>query len=243
MMTHLLAAVLATGLSGTDSAASTGEASVEDAARAFRIQVYQTFRLDRDEFDRRRAEWHRLEQAWIAAGKPDSEAHLLVNWLEEATEQSKSDSTGPLPELPKIAVTPKTGQGESAIWRMFSPGSADVEPKSSDAAGKSATTQGRESLNSTDDVSSAVTNGDSAKTTPVSSRRSIDDPTAGEKTPNETAPVPSSAVTPTHSASHATISSSARANAPAAVWYHRFERWLSEEIDDIAPDPASQDPN
>ena len=212
MMTHFLAVVLATGLSGSTGAISPGE-SVEEAARAYRIQVYQTFRLDREEFDRRRAEWRRLEEAWYAAGKPDSDAALLVDWLEEATEQSTADSQGPLPELPKLTAATRPDRATTA--------------------------KRGESQESTDALTPAgVPERESTKTSPVSSHRKLDDASIDEKTPNETAPVAS----PVDSPSNPAVSTSARANAPAAVWYHRFERWLGEEIDAIAP-PASQESN
>ncbi len=210
MMTHFLAAVLATGLSGSTGAVSPGE-SVEEAARAYRIQVYQTFHLDREEFDRRRAEWRRLEQAWFAAGKPDSDAPLLVNWLEEATEQSTTDSQGPLPELPKITAATRPDRATTAT--------GGEPPESTDAL-----------------APAGAAEREPTKTSPVSSHRKLDDAGVDEKTPNETAPVAGPAE------SHAAVSTSARANAPAAVWYHRFERWLGEEIDAIAP-PTSQESN
>jgi hypothetical protein len=241
MMTHFLAVVLATGFSGDSSAISSGEQSVEDAARAYRIQVYQTFHLDREEFDRRRAEWHRLEQAWIAAGKPDSNTPLLVDWLEEAKEQSAPDAIGPLPELPKITAATKAEKSEWGIWRMFAPSAANGDSKTPEASAKAAATERRGSPKVTDELSPTdAGDGGSAKATTVSSHRKLDDPAVGEKTPDETAPASAAAVTPNHSASNAAISSSARANAPAAVWYHRFERWLGEEIDAIAA-PASQE--
>src|SRR5260221_7808164 len=76
--------------------------ALEQAARDYRIQVYDTFHSDRPEFDRRRAEWRQLEQSWEAAAKPDRDVPALLDWLAEATVQSQSDSIGDLPEAPKI---------------------------------------------------------------------------------------------------------------------------------------------
>src|SRR5262245_42280128 len=74
MLTHLLAAVMAAGVSaGSFETPTADEPALERAARQYRIQVYETFHLDRPEFDARRAEWDRLLEAWHTAGKPTRE--------------------------------------------------------------------------------------------------------------------------------------------------------------------------
>jgi hypothetical protein len=87
----------------TDSTAgSTAAAPDLDAlARKYRIQVYQTFHADRNEFDRRRAFWRELYTQWIKQGQDRDEAVRLAEWLEAATYASRAQSRGPLPQWNK----------------------------------------------------------------------------------------------------------------------------------------------
>jgi hypothetical protein len=123
MVTHLLAAVLASVLAGADSGtpASNNDALFEGAARNYRIQVYDTFRLDRAEYDRRRAEWTRIETAWQEAGRPEAEQPKLVHWLEEAVAQSRTESVGPLPAAPQIAVNLDAKKKDDDAWKAVVP--------------------------------------------------------------------------------------------------------------------------
>jgi hypothetical protein len=84
----------------TDSTAgsTTAAPDIDSLARKYRIQVYQTFHADRDEFDRRRAIWRELYTQWIEQGQDREEAIRLAEWLESATYASRAQSRGPLPE-------------------------------------------------------------------------------------------------------------------------------------------------
>lgn len=211
MVTHLLAAVMAAGLAVGAESASAGGASLEDAARDYRIRVYETFRLDRPEFDRRRAEWRQLEQSWEAAGKPDRDVPALLDWLAEAAAQSQTDSIGPLPEAPKIVAEvklPAVGQVAKPVTTE-KPATADAKP-SRDAA-----------ANEPDTTPSA---------TPVSSRNTLDNPALEEKKPDETAPVS----TPIVPDPEAKDDAAKRPTAPAgAAWFHDLGQELGEDLNSL----------
>jgi hypothetical protein len=74
--------------------------AVDAAARGFRLQIYDTYRLDRVEFERRRAAWEHVQARWRAAGSRPEEQQALIRWLEEATQQSRLEVRGALPEMP-----------------------------------------------------------------------------------------------------------------------------------------------
>jgi len=79
-------------------------AAVEHLARIYRIRVYQTFRQQRPEHDRRRAAWYRVLAAWKAAGSPPHQRHELIAWLETATRNSTPGSLAPLPQIPRFGA-------------------------------------------------------------------------------------------------------------------------------------------
>ncbi len=103
MTTYFLAAVLAgaTGL-GSDGSAPPNNEALERAARDYRIQVYETFHLDRPEYDLRRGEWEQIEQSWRNAGSPAAEQAKLVKWLTNATAQSGPGRGWPTAKGPSI---------------------------------------------------------------------------------------------------------------------------------------------
>jgi hypothetical protein len=214
MVTHLLAAVMATGLAVGAESASAGRSLLEDAARDYRIQVYETFRLDRPEFDRRRAEWRQLEQSWEAAGRLDREMPALLDWLAEATAQSQSDSIGELPEAPKIVAEVKK---LPAVGQVAKPVTAE-KPNSSNSA------EAKPSPDAAANEPSKTT----PSATPVSSRNTPDAPALEEKKPDETAPV-SAPIVPDPEAKD---DAAKRPTAPAgaATWLHNLGHELGEDL-------------
>jgi hypothetical protein len=120
MLTHLLAAVMAAGITSDSFEASpSDELTLEHAARAYKIQVYNTFRLDRPEFNARRAEWDRLHEAWQTASKPTREIPKLIEWLDRAKTFSLPDSIEPLPEPPVIVADPRENLKNLSFWGHF----------------------------------------------------------------------------------------------------------------------------
>jgi hypothetical protein len=213
MVTHLLASVMAAGLAVGAESTPAGRSSLEDAARDYRIQVYETFRSDRPEFDRRRAEWRQLEQSWEAAGKPDRDMPALLDWLSDATAQSQNDSIGELPEAPKIVAevkVPAVGKAAKTV--------------TSEKTGSSASAGAKPSPDAAVDELDKTT----PSATPVSSRNTLDSPALEEKKPDETAPV----ATPIVPDPEAKDDAAKRPTAPtgAATWLHNLGHELGQDL-------------
>lgn len=85
------------------------KAAIERLARRFRIRVYDTFRVRRGEFARRRKAWDQVLAAWEAAGAPFEQQDRLIDWLRAAIGRSTPGSVGSLPGVPKFDV-PKFGR-------------------------------------------------------------------------------------------------------------------------------------
>jgi hypothetical protein len=85
--------------------------AIERLARQFRMVVYDTFRLQRDEYTRRRAAWDRIRATWEAAGGPFDQQARLIDWLEAALRSSTPGSIAPLPDGPatRTGVPPVSG--------------------------------------------------------------------------------------------------------------------------------------
>jgi hypothetical protein len=93
------------------------DATIEAAARDMRIQIYETFREDRPEYDRRLAAWVQVNKAWHAAGCLIADREKMIHWLADAESQSRADSVGALPDAPKFTPAPVAEQGpESMQW-------------------------------------------------------------------------------------------------------------------------------
>lgn len=76
--------------------------AVEHLARDYRIAVYQAFRTQRDEFERRMAAWRVVYQAWQSAGERGDEQRLLMQWLQGATARMRAGQLAKLPAIPKF---------------------------------------------------------------------------------------------------------------------------------------------
>jgi hypothetical protein len=194
MITHLLAGLIVSSMSvGDVKLATPAEVSLQNAARLYRIQVYDTFRLDRSEFNRRRADWIGLANSWEAAGKPNRDVPALLQWLEIATANSRPESIAPLPELPRIVADNSQRRRGSAAQTILQRLATD---KLKSATGSTAAFDApkTEATTSTFDGAAAQTAGDSsqtaAKATPVSATSTLNQGSTDE-TPsaNESAPV------------------------------------------------------
>lgn len=84
--------------------------AVERLARQFRMRVYDSFRLQREEYVRRRAAWDRIRASWEAAGSPFDEQARLIDWLEAAIRSSTPGSVAPLPDAPTAGLLAKVPQ-------------------------------------------------------------------------------------------------------------------------------------
>ncbi len=81
----------------------TAELSVEQAARLYRIEVYNTFRNDRAEYDHRRAQGEQVWAAFDAAGQPQQHRSTVTQWFVAAREASTPSQVGVLPAMPEIS--------------------------------------------------------------------------------------------------------------------------------------------
>jgi len=80
----------------------TTELSAEHAARLYRIEVYNTFRNDRNEYDQRRALGDQVWAAFDAAGQPQHHRSTVTQWFIAAREVSTPSQVGALPALPDL---------------------------------------------------------------------------------------------------------------------------------------------
>ncbi|MDZ4821759.1 MAG: hypothetical protein SGJ20_22590 [Planctomycetota bacterium] len=107
-------------------------AELKAAARDFRIQTYESFRTDRAEFNRRRAAWDAVYQAWVQAGSRTADEPVLLSWLGQATLHSIPEqfaSLPPVPEFGQLASNVPSGEGDHVTIQipevLNQPGSAD----------------------------------------------------------------------------------------------------------------------
>jgi hypothetical protein len=105
MTQYLICAVVFMGLGETSD--STTNEDVARFARGYRIHVYETFRLDRTEYDARRSAGDELWQWWEAAGHPADYRQVVTNWFENAVQADSAQSVPELPELPKSRILTK----------------------------------------------------------------------------------------------------------------------------------------
>jgi hypothetical protein len=97
-----LTASLIVAASGTLAAPSEIDKSVEREFRLYRIQVYNTYRTWRSEYDRRRAAGDAAYDLWKRSGGGAQEATELVVWFRGAKLASLAHVNRPLPALPEF---------------------------------------------------------------------------------------------------------------------------------------------
>lgn len=62
----------------------TADTDVEGAARGYRVAIYQTFRTDRSQYDRRRDVADELVNRWVRSGRSDRLGREIVQWFQDA---------------------------------------------------------------------------------------------------------------------------------------------------------------
>ncbi len=82
---------------------------VHQNARDYRLQIYRSFRMNRQEFDRRRLAGNNVLRAWGTAGRRPKDGDAVIRWFDVAMRASVSGSTQPVPVLPTI-FGPSIGQ-------------------------------------------------------------------------------------------------------------------------------------
>ena len=63
--------------------------AVKRAARRYRMQVFETFRADRLEYDRRVRIGNQILQQWESRGEPKDQAERLVDWFSQASKATE----------------------------------------------------------------------------------------------------------------------------------------------------------
>ena len=106
LMYHLLTVLSLLGSTTAD--ANTSNASyptpidfeVERVTRSFRIQVYNTFRNDRDEYERRREVGNTVYRSYTASAQDEQHRSHLMDWYCQAIVASQSGKVLELPAAP-----------------------------------------------------------------------------------------------------------------------------------------------
>ena len=103
-MRLVLSIAVVLGMAATANANSLAEAQhqVNREFRFFRIQVYNTFRQLRGEYDGRRAAGEAALAAWKQAGGQAHQAEALARWYRQAKAASKPGAVAALPPLPEF---------------------------------------------------------------------------------------------------------------------------------------------
>ncbi len=80
--------------------ATAPEPYIEQLAKGYRIQVYNIYRTDREQYTQRRIAWQQTLDAWRASDSPTDHRDKLINWLRRATLAVESVPPGPIPPRP-----------------------------------------------------------------------------------------------------------------------------------------------
>lgn len=106
--------------SAADPGSMQENVSVENAARHFRIQLYESCRSDRPTYDLIRSTSDQLLSNWQASGRPAEQLDEVLSWYQDA-----SDFDATLPPLPVLPVVEPESEWDA---RMFFPeNDLDVE--------------------------------------------------------------------------------------------------------------------
>lgn len=96
------AVAMAVSWAGESLPAPAAAITTEQAARLYRIEIYNTYRLDRSEHDRRLALGQQVWQRYRDAGEPNAARDEVVQWFVAAREASRARQ--PLPEAPQLGA-------------------------------------------------------------------------------------------------------------------------------------------
>jgi hypothetical protein len=107
-------AVSALSLSRAALAQTPEDLEIERAGRYYRLWVYETFRHNRPEFDRRYGAGQELLQSWRTAGQPASSRDQVLAWLADATPRSGAVALPPLPTITRDPSAPQEALVDAA---------------------------------------------------------------------------------------------------------------------------------
>jgi hypothetical protein len=86
---------------------------VENAARSYRIQVYNSFRKHRPQFDQLQEAGVRAVEAWKMRGRQPQEARQVIDWFGQATQAAQAGQAS-LPESPDFVASWNPSEQQSA---------------------------------------------------------------------------------------------------------------------------------
>jgi hypothetical protein len=118
----LILALPAGATAGTDAN------PLEDAARRYRIQVYESYRLDRPALDQRLQAAESLLDAWRDRGAPDDEIDHLIDWFRRAALSSSWTLAGGSPEYLAPAAVRASAQPAAGGDRSTNPTDSSAVP-------------------------------------------------------------------------------------------------------------------
>ncbi|MCH7726858.1 MAG: hypothetical protein IH991_10305 [Planctomycetes bacterium] len=88
------------------------ENAVAKAARRFRIDTYERYRLQREIYNTRRAMGNQMIESWEASAQTQDDLDQAVNWLDRVRILDQVAAFPPMPELP---IQVKTVADDAAI--------------------------------------------------------------------------------------------------------------------------------
>jgi hypothetical protein len=110
MMTSLLVCLTSMIGAGQDKPSPIASPSVEHAARLYRIAVYDSFRLDRPEYNLRREAGDFLWQVYEKSAKSPEVAAETLAWF-DAARNAAIENVGSLPPLPLFVEAEQIANG------------------------------------------------------------------------------------------------------------------------------------
>jgi len=97
--------------------------AVQTAARHYRMEIYDSFRQSREQYDQWRAVGDMLVEHWNSAGQPNAWNDELTQWFDEATEACRNQ--GQLPQLPDLMPVANDSPATDDVQAVIP---ADVPP-------------------------------------------------------------------------------------------------------------------
>ena len=122
-MYHMLTVLSLFGTTAADvntsnvSYPSQVDVDVERVTRSFRIQVYNTFRNERDEYDQRREVGNTVFRSFLASSQEEQDRTRVIDWYRQAIVASETGNVSDLPDAPGFGTSSQTSDStHSSRW-------------------------------------------------------------------------------------------------------------------------------
>lgn len=86
--------------------ATVEQAAIDQLSLRYRVQVYNRFRTNRAEYDRRMSAWRGLMAEWKSAPSRIADGAVVIDWLTRTLHRLQYDEAAPLPSLPQLGGHP-----------------------------------------------------------------------------------------------------------------------------------------